>query len=197
MAYKDGSSATFNCLEAVMRHHAHSANTHPANARILVLCKNHGFQEMNIYTRSCFWCLQGLPEFSSLEKAENIAAAIHNGELYGNKPYIEHPKEVARLLKLWGENSAIQVAGWLHDVVETGRITPFDIWEVFNKKIKHQVEWLTRKDNETYFDYIRRLDGVARRIKLADVMVNLANHPNESLTNRYLKAVGILTRRNR
>lgn len=52
--------------------------------------------------------------------AKAIAEQAHTGQMYGDRPYIEHCAEVVEVLKEFelGRYPALLAAGWLHDVLE-------------------------------------------------------------------------------
>jgi (p)ppGpp synthase/HD superfamily hydrolase len=52
------------------------------------------------------------------DKALEIATTAHEGQLYGNAPYIVHPARVALLAIIHGYPTEVIAAGLLHDTVE-------------------------------------------------------------------------------
>jgi (p)ppGpp synthase/HD superfamily hydrolase len=62
--------------------------------------------------------------------AQEIAAAQHEHEQYGGKPFILHPQAVARLAEMDGYPPEVQAGCWLHDVPES-RGT--DGWELLDE----------------------------------------------------------------
>jgi len=106
----------------------------------------------------------------------------------------------------YGSDSITNRAAWrhdsvsalLHDVVEDSAVTLDDIERLFGLKVRRTVDLLTRRDGETYFDYIARVssDDIATGIKLADLHDHLWQQRHtlpESLKPRYEKARKILT----
>lgn len=60
-------------------------------------------------------------------KAFAIADEAHSGAMYGSVPYIEHPKQVARLAVALGYPPEVEAACLLHDVVEDTGVTQEDL----------------------------------------------------------------------
>jgi (p)ppGpp synthase/HD superfamily hydrolase len=134
-----------------------------------------------------------------LEKAISIAVNAHYGQDDRNgQPYILH---VLRVM-LKGRNEEEQITGALHDLIEDTDWTLDGLRrEGFNTEIIDAVDALTRRDDEPYEDYIRRLsyDPLALNVKLADLEDNMDLKRNEQVQpadvqrfNRYLKAHGKL-----
>ena len=105
--------------------------------------------------------------------AGKVATEAHAGQVdKGGNPYILHPKAVASGL------SAIEykVVALLHDVLEDINITAQDLQKMgFTNRIVNSVSILTKKPNEAYTDYLRRIksDSVAWHVKIADLQHNL------------------------
>lgn len=54
-----------------------------------------------------------------VEAADAFAARLHEGQLYGDQPYIVHPREVEReLVKFGVEDPVTRAAGLCHDLKE-------------------------------------------------------------------------------
>ena len=135
-------------------------------------------------------------------------------ELFISKPYITHSLEVMNMLSTEEE----QIVAVLHDVFEKcpdwclGRI--MDDSEFYIKDRSENIEYITTanvywaltlisKDKHVkYNDYIYnmihdiKLDGtpnkLAIKIKLADIIYNLADNPSEHAKQKYAKAIPIL-----
>lgn len=99
--------------------------------------------------------------------------------------------------------------GLLHDLVEDSDLTIDDLKaqykdmfihfqnEQFAVDVLDAVNILTRRKDEKYFDYINRvkLHEDARKVKFFDIQDNLMRcmlNSNNSLKNRYLKALKII-----
>ena len=106
---------------------------------------------------------------------------------------IKHMIDVAKLCQ--EEDRALAL---LHDVVEDTDITLSHIRLSFGREIAYQVDLLTRRKSETYFDYIHRIkhseSKTAIRVKLADLADHLSKKETlkPSLEKRYLKAWEVL-----
>jgi (p)ppGpp synthase/HD superfamily hydrolase len=59
---------------------------------------------------------------SRIELADALAVRAHAGQVRkgANTPYIEHPRGVAELVRLYGGSEDQQIAALLHDVLEDG-----------------------------------------------------------------------------
>ena len=90
-----------------------------------------------------------------LSKAIELAARAHDGQTgRSGQPYILHPLRV--MINCEGETAKICAA--LHDVVENSDITFDDLRaEGFNEEILTVIDCLTRRDGESYDDYIGRI----------------------------------------
>jgi (p)ppGpp synthase/HD superfamily hydrolase len=102
----------------------------------------------------------------------------HNGQLdKAGHPYHLHPIRVAFGLEasLVLRREDAQVVALLHDVVEDTKTTLEELEELFGPFVAMQVEVLTRRKDEPYFDYINRCDAweLTRAVKLADLYDNL------------------------
>ena len=112
--------------------------------------------------------------------------------------YINHPRYVAGCVD--GENE--KAVAFLHDTVEDTDATVDEIRGLFGDVIADAVAALTRREHETYMDYIRRVkdNEIARKVKLADLKHNmdltrLAVVTDEDLrrVKKYGKAYGFLS----
>ena len=121
--------------------------------------------------------------------AKEIASTYHHNmhDRYGN-PYFEHLERVADRVRdmeyeMVDETSEIELyvaAAYLHDVIEDTDINPEEIAELVSTEVLNAVTLLTRRNKETYADYvgnIKRADGVsgkiARVVKIADLLDHL------------------------
>ncbi len=110
---------------------------------------------------------------TGLEEAIELALSTHKGQTQRNgAPYILHPLYVMQNVK----GLALQTAAVLHDVVEDSPITLDDLRsEGFSEEVVRLVDALSRREGETYEEYIKRLSGTpaAIPIKLADLRHNM------------------------
>jgi len=110
---------------------------------------------------------------STLEKAIAIAVEAHKGQVdKAGKPLILHPLRV--MLRMSEETEMI--AAVMHDVVEDGGIS-FDYLRQagFSEAIIAVIDCLTRRDNESYDNFIERISQniLARTVKCADLEDNM------------------------
>jgi (p)ppGpp synthase/HD superfamily hydrolase len=110
---------------------------------------------------------------SNLEKAIQIAVQAHKGQQDKvGVPYILHPLRV--MLRM--ENEAEMMAAVLHDVVEDSGWTLADLrGEGFTDELIRVIDSLSRRDDETYENFIARIkqNPLAVKIKLADLEDNM------------------------
>jgi (p)ppGpp synthase/HD superfamily hydrolase len=124
------------------------------------------------------------PPSPTLEDAIALAAHWHRGQRYPSvtgEPFILHPLRV--MLQLDSDDARIVAV--LHDVLEDTACSVIDLRRAgYSDSVIEALERLTRRDGEAYDPYIERIAGdpLARQVKLADLMDNLAN-------NRRLAAV--------
>lgn len=134
---------------------------------------------------------------SQSEIAEKIAREAHKGQIRKmgadkGKDYIVHPERVAQALY---PNDPLMAVGWLHDTLEDTEVTRKDLEESgVDKQIIDVVETLTRKQGETYLDFILRIaeDYDAVPVKLADLRDNMESLEEGSLKDKYRMAIYIL-----
>lgn len=108
---------------------------------------------------------------------------------------MEHAERVMNLVRPFGKDCMI--VALLHDILEDTEVTYEDLSKVLPYDITRDIFALTRKSNETYFEYIYRITRSAKRviaIKYYDILDHLNNKEtlNPSLKKRYLKAKELL-----
>jgi (p)ppGpp synthase/HD superfamily hydrolase len=139
-------------------------------------------------------------EKSLPDRALEFATHAHAGQRdKQGLPYIGHPTRVAETVRAAGHPEHMVAAAYLHDVVEDTPHTMDVIHAHFGSDVGNLVDALTRRDGETYMDFIHRCKSAgpeAAAIKLADISDNLSPDrvlPNsEALRDRYEKAQKIL-----
>jgi len=129
------------------------------------------------------------------QKALKIAYKAHNKQLRrdSNIPYIIHPIRVSQVFN----DDFRKTIAILHDVIEDTDITFDDLRKNFSDKIINVIDCLSRRENEQYFDYIKRLskNEIAIEIKIADMIDNLSDTLSIqpiSMINRYNKTLKML-----
>ena len=111
-----------------------------------------------------------------LHKAITIACEAHQGQSSINgEPYILHP---LRLLIKAKSNEERTIA-ILHDVIEKTNISLADLKNKgFDQNIISSIDSLSRRRNESYIEYIKRLmqNKISVKIKLLDLADNIKIH---------------------
>lgn len=136
-----------------------------------------------------------MAEYAGLDKAIAIASAAFVG-VYdkGGVPYIMHCLHVMDAVKHLGDEA--MVVAVLHDLIEDTEWTAEALVEEgFHPHTVSLIELLTRKENETYEEFIKRasLNNVTRQIKMEDIRHNSDPHrlkqipPREKDIQRLIK----------
>lgn len=118
-------------------------------------------------------CMLALAERAGdLEAAIALAVTVHSGQVdKGGEPYILHPLRVMLACKTGDQ----RIAAVLHDSVEDGGLELSLIRHRFGPDVATAVDHLSRRDGETYPEFIDRCgaNGIARAVKLADLADNM------------------------
>ena len=107
-------------------------------------------------------------------KAKLFAELIHTNQFdKAGQPYINHLAFVAGLLA--NENDDVIATAWLHDSVEDTEVSLNDISELFGSVIADSVNAITKRQGESYQDYLSRVksNDIARKVKIADLSHNM------------------------
>lgn len=130
---------------------------------------------------------------TEVDKAYKLAVEYHKGQIdKQGKEYFLHP---LRVMTSVCEYKELMVAALLHDVLEDTECTSEILREhgisEFNIKL---IECLTRRQGETYFNYIKRVqkNELCVKIKIADIKDNLRDGCPDTLKERYMKVLSIL-----
>lgn len=108
---------------------------------------------------------------------------------------IAHPLAVASAFE---EGSDGWVVALFHDLLEDTQLEERELRDFLDKHQKGdlvtEIIAITRLETETYFDYIRRLTGLAKVVKIADLTQNMSRKVTlkTSLEERYTKALELL-----
>jgi (p)ppGpp synthase/HD superfamily hydrolase len=141
-----------------------------------------------------------LVAMSSLERAIAIAAEAHAGQQdKAGAPYILHPLRM--MLRLSSNDE--RVVAVLHDVCEDCPGWTFDRLraEGFSDQVVAALDSVTKRDGETYEDFVRRAaaNAVGRAVKLADLQDNCdlsrISKPSErdfQRIEKYRKAIDLI-----
>lgn len=122
---------------------------------------------------------------------------VHTFLSFAEKHYhsIDHPVAVAYRFKPLSDE---WIVGLYHDILEDTDLTTEELEQFLNRHNKRHlldaIIEITRKPDETYMDYIARLDGIAKTVKIADIEDHLDRKETlkTSLYKRYQKALKIL-----
>lgn len=124
--------------------------------------------------------------------AKQVASRAHSGQHRrdGYTPYINHPAAVAA--KLAGESAVVIATAWLHDVLEDTAETPETLRAAgVPESVVQAVEVLTKADDLSYDEYLMgvRLNWIARKVKIADMLHNLSDAPTDRQIIKYAKGL--------
>lgn len=126
-----------------------------------------------------------------LSTARKVALEAHEGQLYGELPYIVHLHAVEMVLRRFGiTDERLLVSAYLHDVLEDTNYEPASLKELFGEEVLEIVEAVTEPDTGTRKErhavtYPRiKHHSEARLLKLAD---RIANVESGGKTDMYRK----------
>lgn len=130
-----------------------------------------------------------------IQKCLSIAKNAHKGQFRrdGNTPYIRHVYAVANRACRFGQEYTC--VAYLHDVLEDSDLTAKDLIAFgVPKNIVDAVELLTKKDDLTYSEYLYhiRFNEFARRVKICDMISNLADDPTDKQIAKYASGLQYL-----
>lgn len=120
---------------------------------------------------------------SMIGKAIRIAAVAHEGQLdKAGQPYILHPLRIM----FTKENEIERICAVLHDVIEDSNVNiEYLRNEGFSEEVLNVLDALTKRNNESYDDFISRVieNKTACNVKLADLNdnMNLSRLPSPTL----------------
>ena len=111
---------------------------------------------------------------------------------------MEHAERIMNLVRPFGKE--YMIVALLHDILEDTDVVYNDLLKVFssyNSDIVDDIFTITRKSNQTYFEYIDKITKSTKRakiIKYYDILDHLNNKETlkPSLKKRYLKAKELL-----
>lgn len=122
--------------------------------------------------------------------AEKLAKIVHaNQQDKAGKPYIEHLAFVAN--DVTPKDDDIIAVAWLHDSVEDTNVTLQYIRQIFGNTISEAIDAISKRDNETYEDYLIRVKSnpIARIVKLSDLKHNSDLNRLKQITDKDLKRI--------
>jgi (p)ppGpp synthase/HD superfamily hydrolase len=109
--------------------------------------------------------------------ARKFAKEVHEGQSdKAGKEYYCHVWRVGDMVEAAGGTEAQVLAGYLHDTVEDTDATLEEVEAEFGTEVAELVDALSRRDGESYNQYLERLclTAVAKPVKHADVYDNLS-----------------------
>jgi GTP pyrophosphokinase len=127
-----------------------------------------------------------------VSKAYSFAKEAHKNQLDDDGlPYINHPQQVANIIKLVTADEDTIAAAYLHDTIENCGVTPEILEAEFNHHIACSVMEVThegKKDNYGYY-FPRLKSKETIIIKLADRLSNISrmNSWDTKRQQQYLK----------
>ncbi len=125
-------------------------------------------------------------------RATEICIGAHKGQTRkdGVTPYSTHPIGVAEMMT----TDLTRIVALLHDVVEDTTMKISDIKAIFGKEVAFYVAILTHKGNITYTKYIQRVAKypVCVKVKIGDIVYNLADDSSEKSKIKYKKVMKLL-----
>ena len=112
---------------------------------------------------------------STLGKAIALAAESHKDQKdKAGKAYILHPLRM--MMRLKTNDEELMIIAILHDVVEDDPMVDLSTLRFmgFSERVVHGVDGVTRRDNESYDDFIIRCakNPASKKIKLEDLRDN-------------------------
>lgn len=121
-----------------------------------------------------------MTDLGDLYFAKRLATLAHHHQKYGDHPYTYHLEQVANTLLYFGfTDIKLQVAAWLHDIIEDTHINYYDIKYSFGEDIAQLVDAVTnsegasrRERNKATYLKIAK-DKEALILKLADRISNV------------------------
>jgi hypothetical protein len=134
------------------------------------------------------------PESSLAQSALEFATRHHAGQRRGSDDalFIEHPLEVARLLRDAGCSAVVVAAGLLHDLVEDTRVTIAEIYERFGTDVAALVRSVTedpsvrtyRRRKLALREQVRDAGGEAALLFAADKIAKVRELPDQARRDR-------------
>ena len=117
-----------------------------------------------------------------LRKAKEFALKAHGQQMYGDKPYVVHLEHVHEVLKRYRHTNPdvlVQMAGWLHDVLEDTATSKTELVRDFGEEISDIVYRVTdepgadrtERKRKTYRKIRGHMD--ATTVKLCDRIANV------------------------
>ena len=127
-----------------------------------------------------------------INKVCKLAKDAHAGQFRrdGVTPYIKHPMQVADRVRHLGHEYVC--VAYLHDVLEDTKVSYSELEnEGIPENILKAVEILTKSDDISYDEYLYSIkcNELARKVKIADMLSNLADNPTDKQIKKYAKGL--------
>ena len=125
-----------------------------------------------------------------LVKARTIALRAHANQFRrdGKTPYIVHPDAVASRVS----SINARALAYVHDIVEHDPASrELDIVKGLPDEVLEALDLLTHDPKDSYMEYLSKIkpNGLATRVKIADMISNLADDPTEHQIVKYSKGM--------
>ena len=125
-------------------------------------------------------------------KVFKIASDAHKEQFRrdGVTPYIKHPMAVADRVSHLGHEYVC--VAYLHDVLEDTSVSVQDLYDAgVPANIVVAVIVLTKHEGISYDDYLKNIKNneLARHVKIADMLSNLADSPSNKQIRKYAKGL--------
>ncbi len=124
------------------------------------------------------------PQNSAEIDAIDFIIKAHEGVLYGDRPYHEHPMEVAQVIEDYNLDEETRIAALLHDVIEDTKHTKHELAVLFGYTIAEVVDGASmvsqgmdanRKTRKLAdHEHFESGDSRVHNVKLADTNKNIS-----------------------
>lgn len=111
-------------------------------------------------------------DIRKINRAIKFATDVHAGQTdKAGQPYIDHLFRVSLTM----EDTTHGIVALLHDTIEDTKTTKTELQELFGNEVADAVDAMSRRKNETYYDFILRCrrNPISRHVKLADLRDNM------------------------
>lgn len=118
-------------------------------------------------------------EGSLVRRAYDFAKEKHDGQMYGNRPYMYHLENVVELVDEMYYHDPLLITltaiAYLHDVMEDCGVTYNELAQEFGICIAEAVKAITKDKSQSYEDYMKQVIGnsLARKVKVCDTLTNM------------------------
>jgi (p)ppGpp synthase/HD superfamily hydrolase len=134
---------------------------------------------------------------SQIDECRLVAIKAHAGQYRrdGTTAYIYHCYEVGKRVNHLGDKYVC--VALLHDVLEDTKVTAHDLLEAgIDEDIVTAVQILTKHPSRSYDEYLKivKMNNLARNVKIADMLSNLADSPTIKQIRKYSQGLLFLTK---